>query len=252
MKDITQKTVLITGGSRGIGRQMCLDFATAGYNVAFVYKENHDAAESLCIELKRNANIDCFSRCASVSDYNEMKTAIEAIVSKFGRIDVLVNNAGALKVGPLAGMHQEDWAPMIQTNLNGAFVTTKLALPYLIKSHGCVINISSFMAYRPVGGGQAVYSATKAGIIGMTRSLASELASIGVRVNCIAPGLINTDMIAKLGQENISSILENMLIKHLGEPADISSMALYLASDHSKLITGQTFTIDGGAVKAQF
>lgn len=252
MDKINKQTVLVTGGSRGIGRQICLDFANAGANVAYVYKENHDAAESLRCELEKIGAKNYFSRCVSVDNYDGMKSAVEAIIAKFGRLDVLVNNAGLLKVGPLAGMRQEDWKPMIMTNLNGTFVATKLALPYLIKNQGCIINISSFMAYRPVGSGQAVYCATKAGIIGMTRALADEVATLGVRVNCIAPGLIDTDMISKIGKENVDSILKKTLMRRLGNPKDISSMVLFLSSDDSKYITGQTFPIDGGAVKAQF
>ncbi len=249
--DFSGKTVLISGGSSGIGKAMCCEFAKNGANIAFLYDSNDSGAEETFQEVK-DTGVECFKYKASVEDFGQVKKAVDDLVSKTGRIDVVINNSGILKVGPLAGMHYDEWKNIIDTNVNGCFRLTKCSFPYLLKSKGTVINISSYMAFRPSGMGQAVYSASKAAIIGFTRELANEAGKIGIRVNAIAPGLIDTKMIAKLPEKTLKDLLKGNSIKHVGEVSDISEMACYLASDSAKYINGQTFVVDGGGVKGMF
>jgi len=251
MKRFEDKTVVITGGTRGLGRQMCIDFAKEGAKVAFCYKDSTKEGITLTKELE-SYGVKCLCFQASVSEYDKISEMMKNIVNNFGEITILINNAGILKTGPLVGMHLSDWIDMINTNLRGLYTCSKSALPYLIKSTGTIINISSFMAYRPVGAGQAVYSATKAGVIGFTRALSSELASAKIRVNAVAPGLIDTEMIALLGEKHISKILSNTSMKRLATTKEVSNMVTFLASDDAAYITGQTFVVDGGGVKSQF
>lgn len=245
------KTVLITGGSRGIGRQTCIDFAKEGANVAFCYRSNHEAAEEL-LSILRSKGCSCIGIKCDVRDYESVLLMIKEVISKFKCLNILVNNAGVLRVGPLAGMRYDDWKDMMETNLNGVFNCSKAALPYIMKMEGCITNISSFMAFRPIGSGQAIYTATKAGIIGFSRVLAQEVSTSNVRVNVIAPGMIDTDMIRNVGDKNLNDILQNTMMKRLGTTQEVSSVILYICSEEASFITGQTIVVDGGGVKFQF
>lgn len=250
-KDFLDKTAVITGGSRGIGRQMCLDFAARGTTVAFCYKEHQDDADSLVRTITESGG-KCMAYKASVESSAEINDMIKDIISQEKRIDILINNAGIMRTGPLAGMHHNDWKQMININLNGMYRCTKAVFPYLIKTKGSIINISSYMAFRPNGGGQAVYSATKAAIVGFTRALASEAGRAGIRVNAIAPGLINTDILSGLQEKTKESIINNTILKKMGEANCISQMACILAGPEGSYITGQTYIVDGGGVRGQF
>jgi len=249
--DFVGKTVLISGGSSGIGQRMCLDFAKSGADIAFLYNLNDAGAEETYKQVMEHG-VNCYKYKASVQDYEEIKNVVEDLIKKTGKIDVLINNAGVLKVGPLAGMHHDEWKDVIDINLNGAFRLTKCCLPYLLKGKGIIINISSYMAFKPNGSGQAVYSATKAALIGLTRELSNELGRISIRVNAIAPGLIDTVMTDKLPKKTRDGLVASTSLKRMGRVEEISSMAYYLASDEAKFITGQTFIVDGGSVKGTF
>jgi 3-oxoacyl-[acyl-carrier protein] reductase len=252
MKRFNGKTALITGGSGGIGRELCLAFAGEGANIAFCYRHNQDKAEQVIRETEE-LGVPCFAFQAPVYDPEAVSKMVKAVNEAFGSIDILVNNAGILKVGAFAGMQPGDWMDMIETNLNGLFVCSKAALPYLAKyKEGVIINISSFMAFRPAGPAQAVYAATKAGIIGFSRSLAKEVAASGIRVNSIAPGLIDTEMIKPLGEKLIGNILSKTLAKRLGTPREVADLVLFVASPEARYISGQTIVIDGGGVHFQF
>jgi 3-oxoacyl-[acyl-carrier protein] reductase len=245
------KTVLITGGARGIGRALCLEFAREGARVAFCFEKRQAQADALQEEL---ASLGCENlafKC-QVENYQEVAQMIRKVQERFQSLDILVNNAGKLSVGAFAGMRAGDWQAMIDTNLHGLFNCSKLALPYLLKSKGQIINVSSFMAFKPAGPGQAVYAATKAGIIGFSRSLSNELASMGIRVNVIAPGLIDTEMIQTVDDKILKQILAKTGMKRLGTPREIAGAILFLASDDGAYISGQTLVADGGAVHSQF
>jgi|SRR5690554_3437982 len=252
MKRFVGKTVVITGGTRGIGRELVRSFAMEGANVAFSYRNRTEDAARLVREVEETG-VRCLSFQAPVFRYSYVSDMMKEINAVLGSIDILINNAGVLRVGAFVGMKYEDWEDLIETNLNGLFTVTKTALPYLMrKRDGVIINISSFMAYRPVGPAQAVYAATKAGVIGFSRSLAREVSSVGVRVNVVAPGLVDTDMIKPLGERVINSILRQTEAKRLGTPKEVSDVVKYLASDEARYIVGQTIVVDGGAVSYQF
>ncbi len=246
------KTIVITGGTRGIGHELCMKFAKAGCNVAFCYRNSKDKAINLTKEITEVGGKSLSFQC-DVSDYLMVSNMMKKIYEHFRSIDILINNAGILKVGMLAGMKQNDWKDLIETNLNGLFNCTKTALPYLMKKkNGVIINFSSFMAFRPVGQAQAVYAATKAGVIGFTRSLSKEISQFGVRVNAISPGLIDTEMIKPLGEKVINDILFKTNLKRLGTKEEVCNAALFLASDEAKYISGQVIIVDGGGVSYQF
>lgn len=252
MQRFHDKTVVITGGTRGIGKELVRTFAHEGAKVAFSYRKSREEAAGLVKEVEK-AGGKCLAFQAPVFQYPDVSAMMKAINEEFGSIDVLVNNAGVLKVGAFAGMQFEDWNDLIETNLNGLFVVTKTALPYLMKKKdGVIINISSFMAYRPLGPAQAVYAATKAGVIGFSRSLAREVSSVGVRVNVVAPGLVDTDMIKPLGEKVVNNILNQTIAKRLATPREIADVIRYLASDEARYIVGQTLVVDGGGVSYQF
>lgn len=250
--DFKGKTVVVTGGSRGIGRELCLQFAQRGANIAFCYQNTHDKAMNLKNQIEQ-MGVGCLAYQCSVSKFDQISDMMKDIVKQFGQIDILINNAGLLKVGAFAGMRQSDWAELIETNLNGVFICSKLALPHLMKTkNGAIVNMSSFMAFLPAGPAQAVYAATKAGVIGFTRSLSKEVASAGIRVNAIAPGLTDTDMITPLGENLVKEILQHTNSHRLGTVTDITNLAVFLSSDLARNITGQTFVSDGGGVHYQF
>jgi 3-oxoacyl-[acyl-carrier protein] reductase len=171
----------------------------------------------------------------------------------FGGIDVLVNNAGVLVVGAFVGMRHKDYRDMVETNLHGLFNVSKLSLPYLMKKkNGVVVNVSSSMAYRPMGVDQAVYAATEAGIIGFTRSMAHECAALGVRVNAIAPGLVDTGMIQDLGAPAIEGLIAKIGNARIASPNEVASLVVFLATPQASLISGQTLVADSGSVSFQF
>jgi len=241
MSDI--KVALVTGASRGIGKACALELALAGYNVVVNYAGNKEAAEQTAAEI-RKAGVDALPMQFDVANQELVEDAVKTIMEKFGRIDVLVNNAGITRDGLFIRMSAQNWLDVINTNLNSAFYVTSAVSKIMIKQRsGAIINMASVSGVYG-NAGQANYSAAKAGLIGMTKALAKELASRNIRVNAIAPGFIQTDMTKDLP---VDAIVEHIPLKALGRPEDIAKTVKFLADD-APYITGQVIGVDGGLV----
>ncbi len=242
------KTVLVTGGSRGIGAETAKVFAKNGYNVAINYNKSKDAAQRLCDEINAaGGSADVF--CADISDTAHTEKMVESIASKFGGIDVLVNNAGiALGQGLFIDFSGDDARRIFDTNVFGMMNCTKAVIPYMVrKKSGKIINVSSI--WGVCGGScEVIYSSAKAAVIGFTKALAKELAPSGICVNCVAPGMIDTDMNAHLSKEDIDAFCEDIPLGRVGLPADVAESILYIASEGANYITGQTIIVDGGMI----
>lgn len=237
------KVALVTGASRGIGKACAIELAKAGYDVAISYAGNDEAANKTVAELK-DLNVKAKAYKFDVSNKEACAKAVEEVLADFGKLDVLVNNAGITRDGLFMRMSAENWEAVINTNLNSAFYMTSPAIKTMIKQRcGCIINMSSIVGQMG-NAGQANYSAAKAGLIGFTKSLAKELGSRNIRVNAIAPGFIQTDMTKDLDTEKIA---EHIPLKRLGQPEDIAKTVKFLAEDAS-YITGQVIGVDGGLV----
>ncbi len=238
-----KKVALVTGASRGIGKACALELAKAGYDVVVNYAGNEQAAIDTVSEIKSHG-VESKAVKFDVSNQEEVNSAIEQIISDFGKVDVLVNNAGITRDGLFIRMNSEAWEAVINTNLNSAFYVTQPISKIMMKQRsGCIINMSSIAGVFG-NAGQANYAAAKAGMIGLTKALAKELASRGIRVNAIAPGFIQTDMTKDL---NTEKIVEAIPMKKLGTPEDIAKAVKFLAED-APYITGQVIGIDGGLV----
>ncbi|MGN0015258.1 MAG: 3-oxoacyl-[acyl-carrier-protein] reductase [Candidatus Gastranaerophilaceae bacterium] len=238
-----KKLALITGGSRGIGKACAKEFAKAGFDVAIVYAGNEAAANETVQELQEMGS-DASAYKFDISNEESVNSGINAVVEKYGRIDVLVNNAGITRDGLFVRMGSEDWNAVINTNLSGAYYVSKPVVKLMMKQRsGSIINISSIVGVMG-NAGQANYSAAKAGLIGYTKSLAKELGARNIRVNAIAPGFVKTDMTKGLDSEKMS---EHIPLKRLGEAEDIAVTAKFLAVDGT-YITGQVIGVDGGLV----
>jgi 3-oxoacyl-[acyl-carrier protein] reductase len=234
------KTVLITGGSKGIGSACCKKFAQENYNVIFTYKSSKQAAEELCNDLKQYGN-NILAVQLDISDKNSCTKVLTDIVSK-NQIDVLINNAGIAKDNLLFWSEPEDWEEVIHTNLNGIFYVTSIIVKSMVmKRSGSIVNLSSVSALSG-NIGQTSYSATKAGIIGFTKSLSLELARQSIRVNCVAPGIIETEMTSNLS-ENLKKLIP---MKRPGLPEEVAEAVYFLASDKASYITGEVINISGG------
>jgi len=238
------KVVLVTGGARGIGRAVTEKFHAAGASVAIVGR-NEEAAKALAAELSARG-AKCNGYACDVSKVAEIDAMVDNVVKDFGKLDVLVNNAGVTQDGLVVRMTDDAWNNVIQTNLTGAFQLLRAAARVMLRARsGCIVNISSVVGI--IGNaGQANYCAAKAGLIGLTKSAAREFASRGVRVNAIAPGLIETDMTAKLNEEQKKALLTGVPLARAGSSNDIASAVTFLASDDASYITGQVLSVDGG------
>ncbi len=237
------KVALITGASRGIGRACAMELAKAGYDVAISYAGNEEAANKTINELK-SLNINAKAYKFDVANKDACTQAVEEVLKDFGKIDVLVNNAGITRDGLFMRMSSDNWEAVINTNLNSAFYMTNPVIRTMIKQRsGCIVNMSSISGIMG-NPGQANYSTAKAGLIGFTKSLAKELGSRNIRVNAIAPGFIQTDMTKDLDTEKIT---EHIPLKRLGQPEDIAKTVKFLAED-ATYITGQVIGVDGGLV----
>lgn len=244
---MTKRTAVITGASRGIGRAIAMAFAEADYNVVINYNTNKEAAEELKKELDaKNKSSAVFK--ADIGIYDEAKALTDFAVSTFGGIDVLVNNAGVSSIKLFTDITPDEWDSMVRTNLTGVFNCSQQASRIMISNHsGNIINISSM--WGQVGASCEVhYSAVKAGIIGMTKALAKELGLSGIRVNCIAPGVIMTDMMKGFTEDDLNALREEIPLNRFGTPEDVAELALFLASDSAKYITGQIIGTNGGMV----
>ncbi|HLR63897.1 MAG TPA: 3-oxoacyl-[acyl-carrier-protein] reductase [Pseudogracilibacillus sp.] len=241
------KNALVTGSSRGIGRAIALELAKSGANVAVNYAGSEARAEEVVNEIKA-LGVQAFKIQANVADEEDVKTMVKTVTKEFGSIDILVNNAGITRDNLLMRMKPEEFDDVINTNLKGAFLCTKaVTRPMMKQRAGRIINIASIVG---VSGnpGQANYVAAKAGVIGLTKSVAQELASRNILVNAVAPGFITTDMTDELNDEQKEAILNQVPLKSLGEPEDVARVVRFLASEDSKYMTGQTLHVDGGMV----
>ena len=242
-----RKVVFVTGGSRGIGKAIALKYAQNGYNVVINYVSDKTNVEELQKEFTK-LNVECLIEKADVSKSEEVEKIVKKAIEKFNKIDVLVNNAGITRDGLLMRMKEEDFDKVIEINLKGTFLITKSVIPYMLKKRdGKIINLASVVGVTG-NAGQCNYSASKAGIIGFTKSIAKELASRNIRANAIAPGFIYTDMTSILSDEVKDSINVQIPMKRMGTTQEIANVAYFLGCEESSYITGQVINIDGGMV----
>lgn len=241
------KVALITGGTRGIGKEIASQLAKEGYDIALNYRKESEEIFKAKEEIEKN-NVRCLLVQGDVSSFEDCERIAKETQEKLGSIDVLVNNAGITKDGLLMRMKKEDFTDVIDINLVGTFNMTRNVIPIMVKQKsGRIINISSVVGI--VGNaGQTNYSASKAGIIGFTKSLAKEVASRNILVNAIAPGFIATDMTSVLSEKVQEGINEQIPLKKMGKAEDVAKAAKFLASDDSSYITGQVINVDGGMV----
>ena len=245
MKLLESKVAVVTGGSRGIGRAICQSFAENGCNVAFTYNNSKESADNLVSDLN-DLGIKSISYKSDASNYDDSVKLVDNVISDFGKIDILVNNAGIKKDNLLMRMNKEDFDSVINTNLSSVFNLTKASIRTFLKQRsGSIINISSVVGVKG-NAGQSNYSASKAGIIGFSKSVALELGSRNIRSNVIAPGFIETDMTDSLSEDVINSWKESIPLKRSGSPSDVGNACVFLASDLSNYITGQVLQVDGG------
>ncbi|SDW01209.1 3-oxoacyl-[acyl-carrier-protein] reductase [Marininema mesophilum] len=244
---LKEKVALVTGGSRGIGRAVALALAKAGADVAIVYAGNQNAAEDTATAI-RDEGRQAITIQADVSQSADVDRAVKETMSALGRVDILVNNAGIARDNLMLRIKEEDWDQVLDTNLKGVFLFTKAVTRSMMKQRsGRIINVSSVVGL--IGNpGQANYTAAKAGVLGLTKSAARELASRNITVNAIAPGFIETDMTEKLGDEAKENMLEQIPLSRMGKPEDVAQAVVFLASDYASYITGQTLNVDGGMV----
>lgn len=243
-----KKVALITGSSRGIGRAEAITLARDGYAVCVNCVEREDKAQEL-VDMLRSNGCETMWYKADVSDSTAVKQMVTAIEEKLGAVTLLVNNAGIAKQCLFQDMTEDYWRHIFDVNLNGAFNTIQAVLPHMLHEHsGCIINTSSIWGQHGASC-EVAYSATKHAIIGLTRSLAQELAPTNIRVNCVAPGVIDTDMVQVLGEETLAALAEDTPAGRLGRPEDIAAVVSFLASDAASFITGQVITSDGGFIK---
>jgi len=245
MPNLSGKVALVTGASRGIGAAIATGLAGCGATVAVNYAGSQQAAEDLVARIESSGGA-AFALKADVSDPEQASALVDAVIEKMGRIDVLVNNAGIARDGLLVRMSDEDWDAVISTNLTGVFRVTRAAAKHMMKARsGSIVNITSVIGL--VGNaGQANYAAAKSGVIGLTKSVARELAPRNVRVNAVAPGFIETDMTAGLSEQVRELASAQIAMKRFGSPDDVSKLVCFLASDDAGYITGQTVAVDGG------
>lgn len=245
MKLLEGKTALVTGATRGIGRAIAVKFAEAGANVAFTYRQINSNAEELVKEIEA-MGVKCKGYAADAADFAATDAVVKEVMADFGRIDVLVNNAGITKDGLILRMTEEQWDAVITTNLKSAFNFTRAVVPVMAKQRGgSIINMSSVVGLSG-NAGQCNYSASKAGLVGLAKSIAKEMGPRGVRANCIAPGFIETDMTGAL-PENVKADWEKQIpLRRSGKPEDVANVAAFLASDLSAYVTGQVISCCGG------
>ena len=240
-----RQVALITGATRGIGKEIALELARNGFDIAVNYRGTID--EDLKKEIEAN-NVRCEFVEADVSNFEQCESMIKETIEKYGRIDVLVNNAGITKDGLIMRMKKEDFEAVIDVNLVGTFNVTRNVIPYMIKQKsGRIINLSSVVGVAG-NAGQTNYSASKAGVIGFTKSLAKEVASRNILVNAVAPGFIDTDMTKVLSDSVKEGINAQIPLKRMGTPREVAKVVKFLASEDSSYVTGQVINIDGGMV----
>lgn len=242
--DLKGKMALVTGGSRGIGRAVALAFVKAGANVALCARDLTKA--ELVAEEARALGVEALAIKADIAHSAEVEALVQTCLGKFGRLDILVNNAGIVKDALVVRMKDEDWDRVLEVNLRGAFYSIRSALKPMMKQRGGrIINIASVVGVMG-NVGQANYVAAKAGLIGLTKAVAREAASWGITVNAVAPGFIETDMVASLPEKVRQAYLEQIPLKRLGSPEEVAAVVCFLASDAASYITGQVIHVNGG------
>ncbi len=249
MKLLEGKVALITGATRGIGRAIAEAYAAHGAHVAFTYRSSVDIAEELEAALKAHG-VEAKGYQADAVDLAAVQAVVDDIVSQHGRLDIIVNNAGVTQDNLLLRMTEDQWNKVIQTNLNSIFFTTKAALKTMLKQRaGSFINISSVVGLQG-NAGQSNYAASKAGMIGFTKSVAREVGSRGIRANVVAPGFIATEMTHALPEKELETWLKGIPLQRAGQPSDVANLCVFLGSDMSSYVTGQVLNVDGGMVMA--
>ncbi|MCX8029643.1 MAG: 3-oxoacyl-[acyl-carrier-protein] reductase [Brevinematales bacterium] len=247
MNDLKGKVALVTGASRGIGRSIAEKLASFGVNLA-ITSTKAETSQSVAREIEDRYGVKVKGFVLNVANLNEFSNVVDEVVKEFGRIDILVNNAGITKDTLIIRMKEEEWDEVINTNLKGVFNGCKVVSRYMLKQqYGKIINISSVVGIMG-NAGQVNYSASKGGVIALTKSLAKELASRNINVNAVAPGYIDTDMTRVLPDNIKQEVLKLIPLGRMGQPDDVANVVAFLASDMSSYITGQTIIVDGGMV----
>lgn len=245
MKLLEGKVAIITGASRGIGKGIAEIFAKQGAHVAFTYSSSVESALALENELKK-LGVNAKGYQSNAANYDEAQKLVDDVVADFGTVDILINNAGVTKDNLLMRMSEEDFDAVIEINLKSVFNMTKAVQKIMLKNRaGSIVNMSSVVGVKG-NAGQANYAASKAGMIGFTKSIALELGSRNIRCNAIAPGFIETEMTAKLNEDVVKGWRESIPLKRGGSPEDIANVCVFLASDMSAYVTGQVLNVDGG------